>query len=72
MTEQVPDFVTVLEAAVQAEMRRQVLEIEQACEAALQGGVHGVFILYARDGQLISAAPNPYVPYGYIYESRTG
>lgn len=62
-----------LDAAI-AELYKRALEyerwrIEQACEAAVQGGLYGVLI--QRDGaKLIDVRVDPSVPYGQIYEMR--
>jgi hypothetical protein len=43
--------------------------IEAACERALQGGEHGVLILRAgHGGTIVSAEPDPSVPYGMIHD----
>ena len=45
--------------------------IETACEAALQGGQHGVLVVRRADTlRLVFAQPDPKVPYGRIHEER--
>lgn len=39
--------------------------VEQACEAAIQGGEHGVLIWRNREGLLLHACVSEAVPYGY-------
>lgn len=51
------------------QMRRNAAVIEQACEAALQKGECGVFVERLPDGS-VRATVHPFVPYGWIYETR--
>lgn len=60
---------TPLEALVDEAARRAHAAIEQACEAALQGGEHGVRVDWGRDGT-VTARVDPEVPYGHIHEHR--
>jgi hypothetical protein len=48
---------------------QQAAKVEAACEAAVQGGKHGVFVIQHADGT-VSPAVNPLVPYGQIYYWR--
>lgn len=49
--------------------RRRAQLVEEACERALQGGEHGVKVVMA-GSQLVSADPDPSVPYGRIHEHQ--
>lgn len=56
------------------ELARRAVEyrhwrIEQACEAALQGGRHGVLVRETSE-KLIDVRVDPTVPYGEIYYIR--
>lgn len=48
---------------------REYAVIEQALERALTGGQHGVKVV-RRGGRLVSAEPDPEVPYGTIHEHQ--
>jgi hypothetical protein len=56
---------------LQAHLARMVAEdvalVEEACEASLTGGEHGVLVC-RENGRVSSAAPDRRVPYGMIYE----
>lgn len=48
-------------------MSRNNQAIETALEKALVTGTHGVKVIY-RGGLLVSAEPDPSVPYGQVHE----
>lgn len=57
------------------ERSRQLIElIERTCEAALQGGEHGVRVVWRAygdpNGPGVRVFVDPTVPYGNIYEQR--
>lgn len=47
-------------------IRMEDAEIEKVCEQALQGGEHGVKIIKAWPGRLVSVEVSEDVPYGMI------
>jgi len=55
--------------AVTAAVRADAAIVEAACEDALQGGKHGVYVL-RRLGRVVQAEVSDIVPYGEIYEDR--
>lgn len=62
------EFAHVYQAARAATELDQAM-IEEACEKALQGGEHGVLVIRSGNaGPVVSAAPDPSVPYGHIHE----
>lgn len=48
-------------------LAERLAALEAACEEAVQGGEHGVLVLYRSDGWY-SVGVDPRVPYGYIFE----
>jgi len=57
----------LISRAVTAAVREDNAKVEAACEDALQGGEHGVFVLRSRLGRVLQAEVNDLVPYGKIY-----
>lgn len=49
------------------EARRHGVSVEEACDAALRGGEHGVLVVRALSG-VKSAVVDPSVPFGWIHE----
>lgn len=60
-----------IERLIQQAVARDYARVEEACERALQGGEHGVKVI-RRSGLLVSAEPDPDVPYGEIHEHLDG
>jgi hypothetical protein len=52
---------------VNTAVREDATKIEMACEDALQGGKHGVYVL-RKMGRVVLAEVSEIVPYGEIYE----
>lgn len=61
------DFRRLVDEAISRTMLRDAQAIEIALEQALVTGTHGVKVV-RRGGWLVSAAPDPSVPYGQIHE----
>lgn len=55
-----------IDALVAERLRRHHAVVEEACEAALSGGLHGVMVEW--DGERTRAWVDPDVPYGTIHE----
>lgn len=55
-----------IDALVRERIRRHHEVVEQACEAALQGGLYGVRV--ERTAERTTAWADPDVPYGQIWE----
>lgn len=64
------NYADTIRAYVEEQARRNHEVIEQACEAALQGGRYGVRWWPNGDGT-VTAQVHPSVPYGTIHEHRT-
>lgn len=62
MTEQMIEY----ERIIQARLRRHMAVVESACEAALQGGHHGVMVEW--NSEVTRAWVSPDVPYGQVHE----
>jgi hypothetical protein len=70
------DIENVISRAVTAAVREDAAKVEAACEDALQGGEHGVYVLRL-GSRVVLAEVSDLVPYGEIYEfhepwGRTG
>ena len=63
------DIENVISRAVTAAVREDAAKVEAACEDALQGGKHGVYVL-RRLGRVVQAEVSDIVPYGEIYEDQ--
>lgn len=59
-SEQIADYITSL-------VKAEAAMIERACEAAIQGGEHGVLIWRNQEGLLLHVCVSEAVPYGYQY-----
>lgn len=57
-----------IQAAVESHMRRYDEALERVCELALEGGEHGVLVVW--EGTTFTISIDPTVPYGQIYERR--
>jgi hypothetical protein len=60
-----------VEEYLERHIRQVHAVIEQMCEASLQGGEHGVLILYKPGGD-VEVSVSPDVPYGHIHERHDG
>lgn len=60
-------FPEELERYIRSLMDAENAMIEQACEAAIQGGEHGVLIWRNSEGMLVNVCVSEAVPYGYQY-----
>lgn len=55
-----------IQVAVETTMRRYNEALEQVCELALEGGEHGVLVIW--EGSTFTISVNSDVPYGQIHE----
>lgn len=58
-----------IQRAAEQVARQFMKDKERMCEAALQGGKHGVLIVMRGDGAWTMSV-SPEVPYGMIYERK--
>jgi hypothetical protein len=61
---------SALEELARREAEYRAWRIEQAAEAALQGGQHGVLVREWPGRRLFDARVHPDVPYGEIHHQR--
>lgn len=59
-----------LERLIAQRYTAHLAAVEEACEAALQGGEHGVRVRW--DHEQTVAVVDPTVPYGHVYDMPYG
>ena len=61
-------YLDQLNELIRNQMLAELELIEAVCEAAIQGGKHGVRVDRGESGKLLRAFVDPEVPYGHIHE----